>query len=188
MDTATIIAIIIGALNLLALMFVAYQTRLTRKSLQLVKRTTEISDLPEADAMLWAQTFVNKWKAELEQIISDEKTIRRQVETGDSTLGDKYGLKTPKGIIIKPVYDSLPTWLQIIVMSSAQYYWECKSAASLLSGEKPEFILRLLPDVINRAKTGVARITEMQLYVENIVPEWYLNCPASMQGDRFMDR
>lgn len=188
MDTATTIAIVIGVVNLLALAFVAYQTMLTRKSVQMARRTTEISDLPKASAVIWAQTFVSKWKSELEQIISDEKTIRMQVQAGDPTLGDKYGLKTPKGVILKPVYDSLPPWLQIIVISAAEYYYECKSLASALSDEKPDFALRLLPEVINRAKLGVSRITEMLSYIDNMVPEWYLNSPASIQDDKFMDR
>lgn len=188
MYTATKIAIVIGGVNLLALVFVAYQTMLTRKSVQIARRTTEISDLPKASAVIWTQTFVSQWKSELEQIISDEKTIRMQVQAGDSTFGDKYGLKTPNGIIIKPVYDSLPTWLQIIVMCSAQYYFACKSLASVLSEGKPEFALDLLPEVIDLAKIGVSRITEMQSYIENMVPEWYLKCPASIQDDKFMNR
>lgn len=114
--------------------------------------------------------------------------LSQQVQAGDPTLGDKYGLKTPKGVILKPVYDSLPTWLQIVVMSAAQYYYECKSLASALSDEKPDFALRLLPEVINRAKLGVSRITEMLSYIEKTVPEWYLNSPASIQDDKFMDR
>lgn len=160
---------------------------LTRKSVQITKRITEISDLPRANAVIWVQTFVGKWKSELEQIISDEKTIRTQVQAGDPTLGNKYGLETPKGVILKPIYDSLPAWLQIIVMSAAQYYYDCKSLASTLSDEKPEFVLRLLPEIINRAKIGVYRMTEMLSYIEKMVPEWYLNSPASIQDDKFMD-
>ena len=189
MDIATIIAIVIvGFVNLLALVFVAWQTMLTRKSVQMAQRTTEISDLPKANAVISVQYSLNKWKTELEQIITDEKYIRAQVQAADTTLGEKYGLTTPKGLIIKPVYDFLPPWLQIILMAAAQYHYDCKSLASCLSDEKSDFALRLLPEIISRAKVGVSRITEMLSYIEKMVPEWHLNCPASIQDDQFMDR
>ena len=190
MDTATIIAIVIGFVNLLALAFVAWQTMLTRKSVQMAQHTTEISDLPKANAVINVQVFLNKWKTELDLIITDEKYIRAQVQAADITLGEKYGLTTPKGLIIKPVYDSLPPWLQIICMSAAQYYYDCKASASLLSsdGFNTETKLRLLPDIVDRARANASRIKEMLSYIEKMVPEWYLNCPASIQDDQFMDR
>ena len=188
MDTATIIAIVIGCINVLALAFVAYQTMLTRKSVQLAQRTTEISDLSKINAVIHVRMHLNNWKTELEQIITDEKAIRTQVQAADSTLGAKYGLETPKGLIFKPIYDGLPPWLQTIIVSAAQYYYDCKSLASFLSKEEPDSILRLLPEIISRAEVGVFRIKEMLNYIEKMAPEWYLNCPASIQDDKFMDR
>jgi hypothetical protein len=190
MDIGTIIAIVVGSVNLLALAFVAWQAMLTRKSVQMAQRTTEISDLPKANAVIHVQYYLNKWKTELEQIITDEKYIRAQVRAADTTLGEKYGLTTPKGLIIKPVYDSLPSWLQIICISAAQYYYDCKAHALLLSADEfnTETKLRHLSNTVDLARANASRIKEMLSYIEKMIPEWYLNCPASIQDDRFMDR
>jgi hypothetical protein len=190
MDTGTIIAIVVGCVSLAALGFVAWQTMLTRKSVQMAHRTTEISDLPKADAVIHVQYYLNKWKTELEQIIKDEKYIKAQVLTEDTTLGEKHGLTTPKGLITKPVYEYLPPWLQIICISAAQYYYDCKSHASLLSDDtfNTEAKLRLLSYIVDLARANASRIKGMLSYIEKMIPEWYLNCPASIQDDQFMDR
>lgn len=190
MDIGTIIAIVVGSVSLVALGFVAWQTMLTRKSVQMAQRTMEISDLPKANSVILVQHYLNEWKTELEQIITDEKYIRAQVRAADTTLGEKYGLTTPKGLINKPVYDSLPPWLQIICISAAQYYYDCKSRASFLSadGYNTERKLRLLSDIVDLARANTSRIKEMLAYIKKMIPEWYLNCPASIQDNRFMDR
>ena len=190
MDIGTIIAIVVGSINLLALAFVAWQAMLTRKSVQMAQLTKEISDLPKADAVIRVRHYLNKWKSELEQIITDEKYIRAQVWAADTTLGEKYGLTTPEGLIAKPVHDYLPGWLQIICISAAQYYYDCKSHASLLSAEEfnTERKLRLLSNVVDLARANTSRIKKMLSYIEEMIPEWYLNCPASIKEDRFMDR
>lgn len=190
MDIGTKIAIVIGSVNLLALAFVVWQAMLTRKSVQMAQRTREISDLPEAYAVIHMQYYLNKWKTELEQIIKDRKQIQAQILSDDATLGEKYGLTTPKGLITKPLYDNMPLWMQIIWISAAQYYYGCKSNASLLSYDRfdREAKLRLLSRVVDDARAYASRIKEMLSYIENMIPEWFLNCPASVKENQFMDR
>lgn len=162
---------------------------LLRRSVQMAQRTTEISDLPKANAVINVQYYLKKWKSELEQIITDEEQIRTQIRANDQIPSKRYGLDTPKGIIDKPLYDLLPPWLQIILITAAQYYYNCKGSARNLSSDlSVESELRMLPEIINDAKVGVSRITEMLSYIEKMVPEWYLNSPASIQDDKFMDR
>ena len=190
MDVGTRIAIVVGSVNLLALAFVVWQATLTRKAVQMAQRTREISDLPEAYAVIHVQYSLNKWKSELEQIIKDRKCIKAQILTDDTTLGEKYGLTTPKGLIPKPMYDYLPPWLRIIWISAAQYYYACKSNASLLSYDRfdREAKLRLLSNVVGDARAYASRVKEMLSYIEKMIPEWFLNCPASTKEDQFMDR
>jgi len=189
MDAATVIAIFIGCINLVALVFVVRQTHLTHRLIQTSERVKQISDLPEVDAVIQLRIHIGKWKADLEQIIADERYIRAQVQKGDSELGKKYGLDTPRGLIIKPIYDELPRWMQVVLMTAAQYYYNCKVLASCLSSnEEPQFILRLLPEVIDRAKIGVSQMTESLSYIDDMTPQWYLNSPASIADWEFMDR
>jgi len=191
-----IIAIVIGILNFFALAFVGWQTFLTRRSVKLAERniqeaqrTRELSDLPKANVVIYAQNQIQKWRAELQQLIDDEEYIRVQIKANDPTLGGKYGIERPAGLLIKPLFDTSPTWLQIILTSAAQYYYDCKAPASYLSSKQgAKFALSLLPDILERAKLGVHRMTELLSYIEKIVPEWYLQCPASLQDSDFMDR
>jgi len=189
MDAATIIAIFIGCINLVALVFVVRQTRLTHRLIQTSERVKQISDLPEVDAVIQLRIHIEEWKADLEQIIANERYIRAQVQKGDSELGKKYGLDTPRGLIIKPIYDELPRWMQVVLMTAAQYYYNCKVLASCLSSnQEPQSTLRLLPEVIDRAKIGVSQMTESLSYIDDMAPQWYLNSPASIAEREFMDR
>ena len=73
-------------------------------------------------------------------------------------------------------------------MSAAQYYFDCKGAASALDGDDQELILKLIPQVIERTKEGLSRIDEMLSYIKEIAPEWYLQSPARLNDADFMDR
>ena len=191
-----IIAIVVGVLNFFALAFLGWQTLLTRRSVQLAERSIqegqrvrELSDLPKANLVIHAQLQIQKWRTDLQQLVEDEAYIRTQIKANDHALGIKYGIKSPKGLIIKPLYDISPSWLQIIVITAAQYYYDCKALASSLSPTKePELALSLLPDIVDRAKVGIIRMTELLSYIEKMVPEWYLESPASLKDSDFMDR
>ncbi len=197
---ATIVAIVIGFVNFVALAVVAWQTWLTRRSvtlsqqtLQIAQNVSEINDLPESSSIIWVQTFLERWVKELNEIIRDEDQIRNEILSGNRGTGKKYGLDTPKGIVTKPLYDNLPTWLQVIVMAAAQYYYHGKSYAYLLSGNslseyKPDFILGLSPEIIETCKYTAGEIRKMQDLIRDKVPEWYLNSPARIQDEKFFDR
>jgi len=188
----SIIAIVIGVINLLALAFVGWQIWLTRKSLSLTQasnqeyqRTREILQLPNVGWLIHVTSHLTIWRNGLQKIIDDEQSIRSRVEAGDKKVGDEYGLRIPKGIIRKDIYDMLPAWLQHVLMAAAKYYFDGKSFAYGLSETESNRALRMLPETIDRCKTGIRRIDEMKSYIEYIVPEWYLNSPASEDDDKF---
>ena len=191
-ETAMIIALFI---NVGALIFVGYQTFLTRQSVKLTEkniqeaqRVRELSDLPKASLVIYAQYKIKKFREDLQQLLSDEQLIRNQIEKNDTSLSSKYGLQKPTRLIDKIYYNMSPTWLQVILISAAQYYYHCKSLASFLPPkEKTEFALRFLPEIIDNAKEGVYRMTQLLSYIEKMVPEWYLECPASLNDSDFMD-
>ena len=123
----TIIAIAIGVLNLFALAFVGWQVVLTRRSVKLTERSIqqaqrvrELSDLPKANLVIDVQLRIQKWRADLQQLIDDEKYIRAQSKANDTTLGTKYGILKPAGLIDKRLYDILPVWLQVLLTTAAQ--------------------------------------------------------------------
>jgi len=195
MSTETIMTIALF-INVGALIFVGCQTLLTRRSVKLTEknikeaqRVRELSDLPKANLVIYAQYKIQKFREDLRQLINNEKLIRAQIKKNDTTLGSKYGLETPAGLIDKWYYNMSPTWLQVILTSAAQYYYDCKAPASHLSSkEETAFALKLLPEIIERAKLGVYRMTELLSYIDKMIPEWYLECPASLNDSDFMDK
>jgi len=189
-----IITVIIGVINFFALAFVGWQTFLTRKSLALMQtsskeaqRARELTHLPHSNWIIHVIVHLDLWREELQKIVHDEQIIKSRIVDGDKNIGKEYGLSTPKGIIRKGVYDLLPIWLQYILMSAAQYYYVGKSFAYVLSECETKMALRMLPETIDRCKTGISRIDEMKSYIEYIVPEWYLNSPASVDDSKFFD-
>ena len=189
-----IITVIIGVINFFALAFVGWQTFLTRKSLALMQtsskeaqRARELTHLPNSNWIIHVIVHLDLWREELQKIVHDEQIIKSRIVDGDKNIGKEYGLSTPKGIIRKGVYDLLPIWLQYILMSAAQYYYDGKSFAYVLSECETKTALRVLPETIDRCKTGISRIDEMKSYIEYIVPEWYLNSPASVDDSKLFD-
>ena len=189
-----IITIIIGMINVFALAFVGWQTFLTRKSLALTQisnkeaqRFRELSQLPDSNWIIHVIVHLDRWRDELQKIVDDEQPIKSRIAAGDKEIGKEYGLGTPKGIIRKDIYDMLPVWLQYILMSAAQYYYDGKLFAYVLSQCKTDIALDMLPEAIDRCKIGIRRIDEMKSYIEYIVPEWYLNTPASVADSKFFD-
>jgi len=190
----SIIAIVIGGINLLALAFVGWQTFLTRKSLVLMQtsskeaqRARELTQLPNSDCIIHVIIYLDRWRKELDNIVHDEQIIKKRIIAGDKNIGKEYGLSTPKGMIPKAIYDRLPVWLQYILMAAAKYYYDGKSFAHVLSECETKMALSMLRETIDRCKTGIRQIDEMKSYIEYIVPEWYLNSPASVSDSKFFD-
>jgi hypothetical protein len=192
-ETLTTIALFINAG---ALVFIGWQTILTRQSVKLSEKTIqeatrikELADLPKANLVINARLMIERWKTDLQKLIDDEEYIKAQIKANDTTLGTRYGLKSPTGIIDKYIYKTSPDWLQVILTTAAQYYYDCKAAASCLSpGETPEVSLSLLHEICERAKVGIHRMTELLSYIDKMVPEWYLYCPASLNDSEFINK
>ena len=193
MSTETIMTIALF-INVGALIFVGCQTLLTRRSVRLTEknikeaqRVRELSDLPKASLVIYAQYRIRKFREDLQQIINDENHIRNQIKKNDATLSSKYGLEKPAGLIDKVYYEMSPTWLQVILTSAAQYYYDCKGLASCLPPkEGAKLALKLLPEIIERANVAVHRMRELLSYIENMIPEGYLECPASLDDSDFI--
>ncbi len=158
-----------------------------QRSTKEAQRAREISQLPHSDWMIHVISHLNIWQEDLQKIVRDEKIIKSRIVAGDKKIGKEYGLRTPKGIIRKAIYDRLPVWLQYILMSAAQYYFDGKSFAYVLSECEPNMALRMLPETIDRCQMGIRRIDEMKSYIEYIVPEWYMHSPASVDDSKFFD-
>ena len=193
MDT-DILTIVVLFVNVGALVFVGVQTFLTRRALALAEktfkesqRTKEISDLPQGNLMLTLKAEINMWRKELQTIIDDEKSIKVQLKKGNKALGSKYGRGSPEGIISKWLYDNSPAWMQVLYACAAQYYFDCKGAAFYLSTDS-RIPTGFVDDLVDKAGIGVQRISEILAYIDERLPDWYLECPASLSESSFFEK
>jgi hypothetical protein len=189
-----ILTIVVLFVNIGALVFVGVQTFLTRRALTLAEktfketqRTKEISDLPQGNLMLTLRAEIDRWKKELQKIVEDERSIKARLKNGDKALGREYGRESPEGIMSSWNYEHSPGWMQVIYASAAQYYFNCKCAAFYLSSD-PQVSEGYVDQLVDTARTGVQRISEILAYVDERLPDWYLECPASMSESRFFKK
>jgi len=189
-----ILTIVVLFVNIGALVFVGVQTFLNRRVLALAEttfkesqRTKEISDLPQGNLMLTLKTEINMWRKELQTIIDDEGSIKTQLKKGNKALGSKYGRKSPEGIISKWLYDNSPTWMQVLYGCAAQYYFDCKGVAFYLSSDSP-ITKGFVDDLVAMARIDVQRISEILAYIDERLPDWYLECPASLSESHFFKK
>ena len=197
-DTSITVAIIIGIVNLIALIFVASQTYLTRQSVKLSERNLlesqqvrEFSNLPKAYPIMSVQHHLRNWKQDLQLLIDSEKQIREYIKksNADIRLNTQYYCgETKTKLISKGEYNTLSDWLRMILIAGAQYYCEgmCLTGEVCSSQRAKEFRLSLLKDMIERAQIGLKAITEMQKYIDKLVPAWYLESPASLNDSDFL--
>lgn len=195
-DTSITVAIIIGIVNLIALLLVAQQTSLTRQSVKLSERNLlesqqvrEFSNLPKAHPIMSVQYHLRNWKQDLQLLIDNEKQVREYIEksNADIKLNTQYYFGDTK-FISKGEYNTLSDWLKTILIAGAQYYYEgmCLTGEVCSSQREKNFRLSLLKDMIERAQIGLKAITEMQKYIDKLVPAWYLESPASLNDSDFL--
>ena len=199
MEAPTIIAIVVGIVNLLALGFVGWQTYLTRKSVQLSEANLResqqarvISNLPRAYSIIHVQNCLEGWKKDLELLIDNENELREMVRSNDADIkiNTQHWFGQAKGLIHKVSYDHLPDWLKEILTTGAQYHYEgmCLVDTVCSSKGKKEFKLGLMQDMIWRAKQGVTHMTEMLALIDQLIPKWYLESSPSLNDSDFWDK
>ncbi len=199
MEAPIIIAIVIGGVNFLALIFVGVQTYLTRKSVQLSEANLResqqarvISNLPRAYSIMYVQNRLEGWKQDLKLLIDNKKKLREIISSNgtDIKIDTQHWFGQAKGLIEKYSYDHLPDWLKEILVAGAQYYYAgmCLIDVVCSSKEKKELRLSLLDDMIQCAGQGVTHMTEMLAFIDKLVPQWYLESPASLNDSDFWDK
>jgi len=195
MDLITILTIIALILNVVALCAVAYQTHLNRKALILAKESIDegrkdrqIEMLPRAGLVLEARYLLNKWYADLEKLkIEIQQAQKSQIDSSLKKISEK-AIKTPKGLVSKSFYENAPRWIIEIVLTGAQYYYDCHAPMKnlwLTKEQKPFWSLAL--DLLERFNESLARIIELLSYIDHIVPEAYAHAPASLMDYDFLD-
>lgn len=198
MGTSEAITIIVGGVNLIALLIVAWQAYLTRKAVRISEQSLKdseqsrfISSLPRAYSIIHVKTCLENWKKDLELLINSENTIIKNIKSGNDCKVDvEHWHGKPQGLIHERDYAHLPDWLKEILVTGAQYYTEpmCLLAIVESSENKEDFRLNIAEGMFYRSKQGLQCINEMLTLIARLIPKWYLESPASLEDREFFDK
>lgn len=139
--------------------------------------------------MIVVQMYLDRWRQDLQRTLDDERAIRQQVAGGARDLGNRYGRESPEGIISRnAVYESCAPAFQRIIAAGAQWYFEAKITAWLLSPENSgaeAVSYSLMESVFERTRVALAHLDEMAKVVEDMIPRWYAESPARLSTSDF---
>ena len=194
MCLSKILSLLALLLSLAALIVVSIQTVITRKtldatreSIDLSRKVRELEMLPRANFVINVQNDLIKWNKEFQDTIDVLYTIySKQDKVGLKSIAQK-GLKSPKGLINKYLYEHCPNWLAVIWVTGAQYYYNAKAPQCELWNDRtdePNF--SFIEMMITRYQESIKGISELLVYVGEIVPNAYLESPASINDDSFL--
>ena len=188
----------IGALllNVVALGFVGYQTYLSRKSLDAAKqviddarRSRALEILPRANWVIEVHWRLERWRTDLEQV---NESLTTALKKRDGTILQEVaagGLESPESLVPRFVYEHAPDWLVTILMTGVQYYYDCRAPTiSLWDAEKKQPDYGLAEMLLGRCGGCVEALSTLLGYIDDMVPATYLNSPASLGDEKFLDR
>lgn len=181
-------------LNLITLGIVLWQTSITRRALIIADesnirdiKTRQLETLPRANFIIHVQMKLDQWVENIEKV---EKQIRVALkdENSDALKAiSEAGFNSPKGLVDRFIYEKSPGWLAEIYVSAARYYYSCMGPLTSLWDEKNYKANYFMCDsIIERCLETAFRIKELRLYIKNMVPDSYIEAPASLSDDMFV--
>ena len=186
MEIITILALV---LNLITLIIVIFQTIYTKKSLEaatssieLTKISKQLEKLPDMHHVIHVTIFLEQWSDELQEVIKNmkENNIKEIIE-----ISNKKNIK-PEGLIRKWFFEKMPNWLSVIYASGAQYYYNSSCLYEYLWDEKNK---KIRTDIyLDRLVESLYYLKILLKYINDEVPEVFLNCPASLNTSRFFEK
>jgi hypothetical protein len=118
-------------------------------------------------------------------------------------LGDLEALKNAatqgeakaKGLIVKPMYEVSPGWLQFVYGAGAQYYFQANGPFVQSLWDTEMDTPKYSPDqnyeidaVLSNLREGQAGLSGLLTMLKDLLPDEWLNSPASLSDQDFFDR
>ena len=193
----TILTLLTLLLNVIVLLIVAYQTYLTRNSLNIAKtsidenrKARQIENLPDVNYIIEVKVTIERWRTKCKELA---KSLEKVIKEGGKDVKliheiSKQGEKSPQGLVRKYIYESAPRWSGYILMSAAQHYYNSACLMKLIWDEKeqkPKSSM-LNKDLVQRFKESSYYLTEILNYINDVIPEFYLETPASIKDEYFL--
>lgn len=189
--TVTIVAL---TLNFCALLFAGYQALLTRKALEAAKegieharRSRHLEFLPQAGWIIQVRVSLEQWQEGLNKAIELLEEALRKKDGATLREISERTRESPKGLADRFVYEHAPDWLGNILMAGARHYYDAvASMIYLWSQEKNESNFGLAEMLLPRCKASATYISSLIEYLNDLVPEPYLQASASLGDEDYL--
>ena len=100
---------------------------------------------------------------------------------------ERFGLDTPANMIDKFMFEKGPDWLSTLLVSAAQYHYNTACNFKTLSLHKDDkFRLSFTVSMLDRCRDSIYAIKDILGYVDDMIPEVILSCPASINDEKFL--
>jgi hypothetical protein len=149
--------------------------------------------LPRGHVLVHVKVKLEQWQRDITSQILRVEAAR----LGDlNALRDaaSHAERGAKGLIIKPMYDSSPAWLQAIYEAGVQHYylangpfvhslWEAES-------DRPKYGIGQnfeTDTVLSNLREGDSELGKLLAILNDLLPDVWLNSPASLSDNDFFD-
>ena len=194
MQPSDIISLIALVVALAALCISVYQAFVGQRSLEPSRRaikhslrSTHLTLLPKANFVIYLRTKLEKWIKHLEHATQQ---MHRAAATEDPHLLVALSEGAPQSaqdIIDRPMYELSPEWLRVLLTCGAQHYYAAVCNFHPLSEfQDADSGFGFTSDLIQRCGKSHFYLKELLSYVDELVPEAYLQCPASIKDEAFL--
>jgi hypothetical protein len=188
---ATLLALF---LNAAALGVVAYQARLTRESVQharlateLQTRTIQVGMLPNVHWLINVQVELEMWKKDLDMVAAEVTAAAANDDASELQRISRGGLRTPSGLVSRFGFEHAPEWVSTIWLAGAQYFYHAKGGQHVLWSEEKGARFDVVPDFARECRFSSSGIAQLLELFDGVVPWAYLNSPARINDDLFLD-
>lgn len=182
--------------SIIAVFIAIYQCKLARISFESAKvvydsdrRIYHQNNLPNRYWIINAQHILKNWIKDLEVI---KRELQFHSNTGKyksiSTLSN-YCIEGPEGLVDDFLVKNTPEWLSTMVSSGAKYYYHVAvNLKTVIKDIELNKKSAMLIELINETDISVHFISEINNYLNNSIPEWFLNCPDSPKDEYFYSK
>ena len=194
----------VGAIGLsfVTLLVVAWQAWVARRTLDVTRTTLDATQLmiredrkfrqiDKLSYVGWIITVNGSLKRWLEELERWRRTLQYALDADEPGRVKEVaydGCISPHGLISEPSYENMPVWLQALWEAGAQHYFNAAHAGLLRylwDEDKQAARMTFVHSMCERLDDSIYYLRELLTYVHDIVPDSYLEAPASVDDREF---
>lgn len=201
MNNSDLIALAAIFLNLITLGIVIFQTKLSKNSFDISnssfqkdKQIRELEILPKMHFVIHVQLRLEEWKEKVQNIKEQlEIAVENQNHQALKEISS-LGRITPKGLVVRFMYEECPDWLSEVYITGAKYYYYVAAPLKDVWDEKENKGRMFLCEknneysdsIIERCDESIYYLNQLLKYIEDAIPSVFLNSPESLADSKFL--